>query len=279
LAPLGNDMPLGFDYQSVSCPHLAQEIVRYAGQPVAFVVADSSAIAADAVWFNSEFNRRTFLEGSRDFLRRMPDGVAAHDLNAVEDKSAVIPPGFEPCQIERPSHQGPLRLGWVGRFEHDKRPDRFCELLEKLSERHFPFELVLLGPRDESHDILNQIRNSFGNQILFDGYAQDRNEYWRWLTRMDVVVSTADHEFFGIAVCEAISAGAIPLTPDGLSYTEYVPDELRYDTLDEAARIVDRLRDDLQRPSVWSHCRQRVSDYEASNVGVQIDKRLSETGE
>ncbi|MEL6773397.1 MAG: xanthine dehydrogenase family protein molybdopterin-binding subunit [Pseudomonadota bacterium] len=78
LAPLGNDMPLGFDYQSVSCPHLAQETVRYAGQPVAFVVADSSAIAADAV---------ALIEASYDELP-----VAADPTQALSPEAPQLHP-------------------------------------------------------------------------------------------------------------------------------------------------------------------------------------------
>jgi glycosyltransferase involved in cell wall biosynthesis len=38
------------------------------------------------------------------------------------------------------------------------------------------------------------------------------------------VVSTAEHEFFGIAVVEAMAAGAFPVLPDRLVYPERIPD-------------------------------------------------------
>lgn len=233
-----------------------------------------TAIAADAVWFNSEFNRATFLDGSRQFLERMPDGTASHDLAAVAAKSVVIAPGFEPCPIEHEPHEGRLRIGWVGRFEHDKRPDRFLQLLEALRRRDFEFELILLGPRDDSHEVLNQIRASFADRILFDGFANSRDEYWRWLSQMDVVVSTADHEFFGIAICEAISAGAVPMTPNGLSYTEYVPAELRYESLDEAASKFSKLRDPQSRRDRWQQCRRSVAGFESTQLASRIDTEL-----
>ena len=233
-----------------------------------------TAIAADAVWFNSGFNRATFLEGSRQFLRRMPDTAASHDLEAIQAKSSVIAPGFEPCPIERESDAGKMRIGWVGRFEHDKRPDRFLRLLELLADRDFEFELILLGPRDDSNQVLHHIRECFAGRILFDGFAEGRDEYWRWLSRMDVVVSTADHEFFGIAVCEAISAGAVPITPNGLSYVEYVPPELRYDTLDEAANLVSKAGVPQARQALREQCQRSIADFESPRIANRIDTQL-----
>ena len=37
------------------------------------------------------------------------------------------------------------------------------------------------------------------------------------------MISTANHEFFGISVVEAVSAGALPLLPTRLSYPELIP--------------------------------------------------------
>ena len=43
------------------------------------------------------------------------------------------------------------------------------------------------------------------------------------LSRADWVLSTASHEFFGIAVVEAMLMGCLPWLPDRLSYPELVP--------------------------------------------------------
>jgi glycosyltransferase involved in cell wall biosynthesis len=55
------------------------------------------------------------------------------------------------------------------------------------------------------------------------GYQPDK-AYWQALRAADVVVSTARHEFFGIGVVEAISAGCWPLLPDRLAYPEVTVD-------------------------------------------------------
>ncbi len=48
--------------------------------------------------------------------------------------------------------------------------------------------------------------------------------YAELLRSADVVVSTARQEFFGIAVTEAIYAGAFPLLPNRLVYPERIPE-------------------------------------------------------
>ena len=72
------------------------------------------------------------------------------------------------------------------------------------------FQLILLGPRSDDVSELKVIEERYADKILFNAKAESTEEYRIWLQQMDYVISTADHEFFGIAVCEAISAGAIP---------------------------------------------------------------------
>lgn len=186
-------------------------------------------IAADAAWFNSEFHRREFQRAALDLLARMPDYRHADLARAAFDRAHVCPPGIEspmepesPCHLTRDSSDiRPLRIGWVGRWEHDKRPDRFAEAIDRLANEKLEFELVLLGQRFRTKPAaLQRIIEQHGDRVVFDGYAESRQEYWERLSEMDIVVSTADHEFFGIAIAEAVAAGALPLVPERLAYPE-----------------------------------------------------------
>ncbi|MGL4651339.1 MAG: glycosyltransferase, partial [Caldilineaceae bacterium] len=66
---------------------------------------------------------------------------------------------------------------------------------------------------------------------------ESRAEYEVLLSQAALVVSTADHEFFGISLLEAVLAGAFPLLPKRLSYPELLPpalhDAILYRTQEE----------------------------------------------
>ena len=55
----------------------------------------TTALAADAVWWNSRYNLESFLRGTRRLLRSMPDHRELASLEAVETKSRVMPVGLD----------------------------------------------------------------------------------------------------------------------------------------------------------------------------------------
>jgi glycosyltransferase involved in cell wall biosynthesis len=72
----------------------------------------------------------------------------------------------------------------------------------------------------EAPAVFDRARERWADRIDRWGYQRDRSEYEAALREADVIVSTADHEFFGIGVVEAVAAGAYPLVPNRLAYPE-----------------------------------------------------------
>ena len=236
-----------------------------------------SAAVSNACWFNSRFHRDVFLSSSKRFIDRMPDGHGLHDLNEIESKSNVIPPGFQPTAMERSQPpSGPIRIGWVARWEHDKRPDVFAQLLNQLDAQGISFQLVLLGPRRGNEPALRQITDRYHKQILVNQYAASREQYVESLSLIDVVVSTADHEFFGIGICEAIDAGAAPVLPNRLSYPELIPGQECFDGIDQAVDLILRLTDSKARRLAAITAKQSIQRFSAEPCIARLDSDLEQ---
>ena len=142
-----------------------------------------------------------------------------------------------------PHPDGPLIL-WNHRWEHDKNPEAFASALEALAARGARFRLALAGQSFKTiPPAFERIKHSLAKQLVVFG-GLSKTDYLDLLTRADIVVSTALHEFFGISMIEATHGGAYPLVPKRLSYPELFPEHYHYD--DDA--LVDRLYSLCTRP-------------------------------
>lgn len=182
----------------------------------------TTALSAEAVWFNSAFHRESFLDALTAFLKRMPDYQPLTAVTAIRDKSVVRPPCIEhpASPVNRPG--GPLHILWVARWEYDKCPERFFRALEIMAEQSVDFRVSVIGGAKARRPmpVFEWARQHFDSRIVHWGYQDSHAAYRRVLSEADVVVSTADHEFFGISILEAAAAGAYPLVPRRLAYPE-----------------------------------------------------------
>ncbi|MHC4520582.1 MAG: tRNA-queuosine alpha-mannosyltransferase domain-containing protein, partial [Planctomycetota bacterium] len=181
----------------------------------------TSALAADAVWFNSAFHREAFLTALDAFLRRMPDHQPTDAPQRIRAKARVCPPGVRPLPQRRRREPGPLRIVWAARWEHDKNPGDFFEALRLLRARDVPFRISIVGEQfRDVPEVFAQAREEFADSIDCWGYQESWSDYVEVLRHADVFVSTAQHEFFGLSAIEAALAGAYPLLPERLAYPE-----------------------------------------------------------
>jgi len=208
----------------------------------------TTALASDAVAFNSQHNLDTFLEGINDLVRRADDMSLGDVVDTIQRKGTVIPPGIDFGVIDeapKTKRSEPPVIVWNHRWEHDKNPELFFESLYALDEAGVDFRLIVLGQAFERRpSVFTKAKKRLSHRIVHFGYARSRDEYAKWLRRGDIVVSTAKHEFFGIAVIEAVRAGCRPLLPNRLSYPELFSEKYLYDD-DEAFHT--RLKRDITR--------------------------------
>ena len=182
----------------------------------------TTALAAEQAWFNSAFHRDAFLSGLRDFLKRMPDYQPVDVLDEVRRRSVIRPPCVALFTERGPRADGPMRVVWAARWEYDKGPETFFQAMERLAQRNVAFRLSVLGGGTSRQvlPVFEQARQNFAGCIEHWGFEEDRAAYEEILRAADVIVSTAEHEFFGIGIVEGVAAGCYPLVPRRLAYPE-----------------------------------------------------------
>ncbi len=195
------------------------------------------ALAADKVAFNSHFNRDSFLNGVNELLAKMPDCVPHGVSDRIRHKSHILPVPISPVAT---AEKDPRLILWSHRWEYDKAPDLFADAIIELDGRGCDFRLALLGGRPEkAPPSLTRLRDQLSHRITADGKST-ADQYRSLLGKTSIVVSTAIHEFQGLAILEAASADARPLVPDALCYPEQYGTIYRYPAGDAKA-LADRL--------------------------------------
>jgi glycosyltransferase involved in cell wall biosynthesis len=244
----------------------------------------TSALAADAVWFNSAFHRDSFLDALEALLKRMPDYQPLEAMARLRAKAKVLSPGVSVPGSRGDREPGPLRILWAARWEHDKNPEEFFEAIGRLRDRQIPFRISVIGEQFRAvPEVFADARERFSAHIDRWGYQQDQADYEAALLEADVFVSTAAHEFFGLSAVEATLAGAYPVVPRRLAYPEVF--DLQSDSAAEgflyesgAHGLAERLADLARRVEcndsllqATAPMRDRLRRFEWSNLAPVLD--------
>ena len=266
--PLGVDRDLGYGFKNLA-----------------------AAVAAQTVLFNSDYHRREFLEAAARLLQTMPDEIPLWAVEGVETKARVLPVGCDLRRFDRYFSRarseaaadrwgdrttGPL-IVWNQRWEYDKAPAELFAALYELRASGVGFRLAMAGPNQGTPTAeFLRAREELADHIVQWGKVKTASDYASLLWSSDVVVSTAVHEFFGIAVVEAMYCGCRPVLPRRLSYPEIVPREVHGEVLYGEGELVTALKRALAQPGAWSEDWQRtwVARFDWASLIARYDEEI-----
>lgn len=265
----------------------------------------ASIEAADRVVWNSGWNRESFVDGVQDLLSHAPERVGPGWVDRLREKSVIVPP-----PVERPTGRGDgvlhnredgryaepgeVLVAWPHRWEFDKG----CEELLAIADRAFAIEAqggprlrwCLLGRRGSHRpEPMKIFCERHADRIRHSTWIDDHETYRATLRQCDWILSTSRHEFFGIAVAEALLEGCLPWLPRRLSYPELIPEEgfdLDPWTMPGASRRTSEQRDRIARVQAGVRTKlapavaeRSVERLEAEIRGVIEASRIEASGD
>ncbi|KAI3381444.1 hypothetical protein SNEBB_000889 [Seison nebaliae] len=210
-----------------------------------------SCLVADKILFNSHFNRSSFIENISRFINKFPSTCRPKNTNEIikkiEEHSSIF---YIPIKI--PKEMSLLNLGksekefhiiWAHRWEHDKNPESLYHILElcksKMGDDVRLLRFHVIGKSfSQIPKIFEDMKKHFPDLIDTFGFLEEKNDYYRLLKTSHCVLSTSNHEFFGISMMESVLLGLLPLCPNRLVYPELYPKIALYNT---EKQIVKRL--------------------------------------
>jgi glycosyltransferase involved in cell wall biosynthesis len=161
------------------------------------------------------------LEHYRDFVDlcvASGERIAGEARRRTPVPTASIPGGVAAPSRLRESHDGALRIGYVGRIEQVQKRVRDLPLLvAELERRAIPFTLDVAG----DGTLLDELRTRLP-QARFHGWISTAELYERVYPELDVLVHFAEFEGMTIAPREAMAHGVVPVIARNVGAEDFV---------------------------------------------------------
>ena len=192
----------------------------------------TSMLASQCVLWNSNWNRQSFVAGIEELLTHEHEGLGLGVLDRSLVNSKIAWPPVEATRrtdrrvlhnANEAKQRGLSLVVWPHRWEHDKGPEELMAIEHQYGAAHRLGWVVCGQQFQQQPEAFEALQASAGDRLIHAGWLP-RQAYETWLWECDWVLSTATHEFFGIAVVEAMLAGCLPWLPARLSYPELLPE-------------------------------------------------------
>ncbi len=245
----------------------------------------ASMLAADAVLFNSQFHFDSWFTAVPNFLKHFPEYNELNSVAKIQRKSSVLPVGVDYVRLEVKDwrldnlEQPPLIL-WNQRWEYDKNPEAFFKALYQIAREGYEFRLALCGQQFGKRPLVfDEAVENLNRQIIHVGQAAFKT-YRRLLWEADLTISTANHEFFGISILEAVHCRTFPILPHRLSYPELIPESFHLSCLyQNEGGLLQRLKwalDNIEEARrLAQSCATAVAHFDWTQLAPQYDLQLS----
>ncbi|HEX8923142.1 MAG TPA: glycosyltransferase [Patescibacteria group bacterium] len=166
-------------------------------------------------------------------------------------RSNWLPFTFSSTLPPVPPSRRPNDILFIGRFEPQKNPLRFCRIIKKLTLVMPKVKVLMVGSGSLENSVREYIRdNGLGSNISTLPATIENSKMY---LKSKILLLTSDHEGFPLTILESLSAGCLPVcrSLDELQdFFDYRPNLLSFKSESQASLRLQLL---LSRPSVCAN--------------------------
>lgn len=153
-----------------------------------------------------------YLFTSTEFGETWKKNITVGKIHEVIPVSSVF---YEKSENNNDNRNGSVFL-WVGHLNANKDPVTVIKAFKKFLQYEPGAKLYMIYQSDE---LLEEVQQNAGEDksILLVGKVEHK-ELQNWYNKADFIISSSFYEGGGVAVCEAISCGCIPVLSNIISF-------------------------------------------------------------
>ncbi len=160
-------------------------------------------------WIRSKLHRYAFNNCNQ--VRVVSNTLKRYIYSISSNKNVlVIPvPIVVPSRLKKVYSESSelLKIGFFGRLQKDRGTDDLIRLAVKLNSRRQDFALYVAGTGSEESSLRKNLKKAIGDKrSVFLGQLK-HSEVWKHLAQLDVYLSLAPSESYGLGIREAIISG------------------------------------------------------------------------
>jgi glycosyltransferase involved in cell wall biosynthesis len=239
-----------------------------------------SCLSSDFILFNSNFHKNSFIQALPSFINQFPNVPQNDFIDSISKKSSIIPIGLDLLNLsnlDSVKNEIPTIL-WNHRWEFDKNPELFFNILIDLKSKNIKFHLIIAGESYKNYPkVFDDAKLALSDRIIHFGFVENRSQYVELLLKSDIIPVTSNQDFFGISVIEAIAAGCVPILPNRLAFPEHLNQiefqKYYYDSPDDLkSKLIQFIKEDHSSQTL----RNYVLKYDFKDIGPVYDLYFSQ---
>jgi FkbM family methyltransferase len=161
------------------------------------------------------------------------------NLNIVPTKEVIIPNGVDLDRFKFSLRKPGYNLAILAHINYRKNPEFWIQIISKLKDVDNKYCLHVGGDFQDPLYLVyfNYIRKEMKieDNFILHGWINNVEEF---LEDKDYILSTSIHESFGYNIAEAMARGIKPIIQNYSGSKEQWPNELIYNTIDEAVEKI-----------------------------------------